>query len=281
MTMSPPTHAWTFDPEDPRAPSQAVWDAMSDEEQQFVIQSLPSEVPPGFMGMMPEGDRHGRPIALITDALKRHFGNRGREAYIGSDFMVYYPSEQCFAPDVLVVLEAGAHQRDSWNVSKEGKGLDLVIEVLVGGNRRKDLERNVDRYARLGIVEYFVFEPVAARLHAFRLPEDGGVYERVVPQHGRYPCQLLGFDLTVVDNHLRFVSDDLTLPTTWEVAERLNSAVDELGRKVDQEIARAEAESKRADAADERADAATLRTADLERQLAEMRKQLEEARKTP
>jgi hypothetical protein len=39
-------------------------------------------------------------------------------------------------------------------VSAEGKGLDWVLEVHVGGDRKKDAERNVARYARLGIPEY-------------------------------------------------------------------------------------------------------------------------------
>jgi hypothetical protein len=57
---------------------------------------------------------------------------------------------------------------------------------------------------------------------------------------------VLGLELTISDNHLRFVSDDHTLPTIWDVAERLNGAVDERGKRVHQEIARAEAETKRA-----------------------------------
>ena len=42
-------------------------------------------------------------------------------------------------------------------VSHEGEGLDFVLEVRVSGDRTKDFETNVKRYARLGIPEYFAF----------------------------------------------------------------------------------------------------------------------------
>ena len=38
-----------------------------------------------------------------------------------------------------------------WVVSGEGKDLDFILEVHVAGHARKDLERNVERYAWLGV----------------------------------------------------------------------------------------------------------------------------------
>ena len=55
------------------------------------------------------------------------------------------------APDLLAVRDVETHPRQKWVVSHEGKGLEWVMEVHVGGDRKKDAEYNVERYARLGI----------------------------------------------------------------------------------------------------------------------------------
>lgn len=67
-------------------------------------------------------------------------------------------------------------------VSAEGKGLDWVLEVHVGGDRKKDAELNVARYARLGIPEYFLYDRERNRLSAYRLPSpEARTYSAVVP----------------------------------------------------------------------------------------------------
>ena len=74
-------------------------------------------------------------------------------------------------PHISAVPAVGerATVRDKWVVSAEGKGLDWVLEVHVGGDRKKDAERNVARYARLGIPEYFLYDGASNRLTAYRL----------------------------------------------------------------------------------------------------------------
>ena len=78
--------------------------------------------------------------------------------YLACELPVYYPGERMFAPDVIAVMDVEPHSRMRWVVSAEGKGLDFALEVHVAGERRKDLERNVERFARLGIREYFLFD---------------------------------------------------------------------------------------------------------------------------
>ena len=86
---------------------------------------------------------------------------------------------------VLDVVEPEDDQRLAWVVADEGKGIDLALEVLHRGDRKKDLVRNVERYAALGIAEYFVYDRAEQRIHAFRLPPTGARrYQRVVPQGG-------------------------------------------------------------------------------------------------
>ena len=84
-----------------------------------------------------------------------------------------YPGERGFSPDILAVLgveEPDEDERLSWVVADEGKGLDFVLEVLHRGDRDKDLVENVERYAQLGIPEYFVYDRARQQIHGFRLP---------------------------------------------------------------------------------------------------------------
>jgi Uma2 family endonuclease len=53
-------------------------------------------------------------------------------------------------------------------VAEEQRGLDFVLEVLHLGNRKKDLVDNVERYARLRIPEYFVYDRARQQILGYR-----------------------------------------------------------------------------------------------------------------
>ena len=180
------------------------------------------------------------------EVLRRWFRRHGRRVYVGADLPVYCPGDAMFAPDVLAVLDVDDHPRDHWVVSREGKGLDLVIEVHWRGRARKDLQERVVRYASLGIREYFVFDVRRLLLHGHRLPAPGArTYERVLPQAGRFESEVLGLGMAVDGMRLRFSIGDAPLPFADELADKLATAVDGA-------LARAEAEAQRAEAAEQR-----------------------------
>src|SRR5262249_29312854 len=154
------------------------------------------------------------PQVSARKTLERYFRQRGRGVYVGAGLPVYYPGERMFATDVLAVLDVDPRERDRWVVSDEaGKGLDFALEIHVAGHRKKDHERNVTWFARLGIPEYFVFDRNRFRLTGFRLPDAGhGGYQPVVPQRGRLASRVLGLDLAVVGTRLSFFQGDAALP---------------------------------------------------------------------
>jgi hypothetical protein len=127
---------------------------MSEEARKRVVASLPGEVTDAEMSP-PEGDRHFQAKVRALETLRSYFVRQRRRVYLAAELPVYYPGARRFAPDLLAVLDVDPHERDKWVVSAEGKGLDFVLEVHVGGDRKKDAEENVTRYARLGIPEYF------------------------------------------------------------------------------------------------------------------------------
>jgi Uma2 family endonuclease len=240
-----------MDPDDPRAPSQEVWDRMSERERQLVVDSLPSEFPPSE-GHPPEGDQHTEAVYEARTALRRFFGKLGRSIYVGTNLPVYYPGCSMFSPDVMAVLDVPTHSRSSWIVSKEGKGLDLALEVVVLGARRKDLKRNVEEYARLGIREYFVFDRPRLQLTGYRLREGGQSYQPIVPQRGRLASEVLGLELRVEAERLRFYVADAELPAADDLIAKLEGFVGDLEQRALAAEERAEEEAKRAEAAEAR-----------------------------
>jgi Uma2 family endonuclease len=250
--------AYVLDPADPRAPTASQWEAMGEEDRRRVVDSLPSEFPRTHP---PEGDRHRIPKERALESLREYFRRLRRRVYLSSELPVYYPGERTFGPDVLAVLDVEPHSREKWVVSNEGRGLDFVMEVHVSGDRAKDLEHNVTKSARLGIPEYFVYEPLRPRLLGFRLTPGRFDYQPIVPQEGRWSSIVLGLDLAMEGGRIRFFHGSAPLPEAEELIVRLGVMMDELVAREEVVAAKLEAERIRADAAVSRADrlAARLR----------------------
>ncbi|WP_437332901.1 Uma2 family endonuclease [Sorangium sp. So ce394] len=275
---------YRIDPEDPRAPSQETWDRMSPEQRARVVDMLPSEFT--LDAAPPEGDAHSKASAGARFTLDAFFRRIGRRIYVSSNLAVYYPGERCFAPDVLAVRDVEPHDREKWVVSTEGRGIDLAIEVHVSGSRQKDEVDNVERYARLGIEEYFYFDRRRRILQGYRLPsarEGGGArplaYRPIVPQEGRFSSEVLGLDLLIEGDRLRFLHGNDVVLEADELITRLGVALSEaLASKEDAER-RAQAEAERAQAEAERAQAEAERVSLLEKELAEARAELDRLRR--
>jgi Uma2 family endonuclease len=224
----------------PRAPSQAQWEAMSEQERARVVESLPGEVTDAELSP-PEGDLHMEAKVGALGALRGFFSRNGRRLYVASELPVYYPAEPRFAPDLLVVLEVEAHTRDKWVVQYEGRGLDFVLEVHVGGNRKKDAQRNVERYGRLGIPEYFIYDRKRQRLEGWRQAGPGAkVYERMEAREGRFRSEVLGLELVVEEGRLRFYAGSLMLLEYEELVAQLHQENEQLRRENEQLAQKAE-----------------------------------------
>jgi len=224
MVQPLPT-GYVFNPADPRAPAMDQWERMLPDERARVVAMLPVEVP---LDLLPnEGDPHRKAKRGVLDALDGFFQRTGRKIYLSSELGIYYPGERRFAPDLLAVTDVEPHERSSWVVAAEGKGLDFVMEVHVAGDRRKDEQTNVERYARLGIREYFYFDRTRLRIAGHRLPSASArTYQRIVPQAGRYASSVLGLDLALEGNRLRFFVGSARLEDADERIARLSSMLD-------------------------------------------------------
>jgi Uma2 family endonuclease len=300
VSQPAPAH-YVIDPEFPRAPSQRIWDAMSPDERAQVVRELPSALPAHLLPP-PPSDQHYDATMEGREALRAYFSRSTKSVYVSAEIAVYYPEELPFSPDVFAVLDVATHARDSWIVSHEGRGIDWILEVLVKGDRRKDVEQNVLRYARLGVKEYFIFEPRALRLSGYRLSAPGVyMYESIASVDGVLSSQVLGLDLLVQPNQrLRFRRghDDLLIPQeiidrlearseeATAVAQEVEILLEETENLLEEQRLRAEraehnvtVERQRADEEHERANEEHQRADRAERELTELRASLANVRK--
>src|SRR5262249_5790563 len=116
------------------------------------------------------------------------------------------------------------------------------------GDRRKDLVRNVEWYARLGILEYFVFDRGRGRLHGHRLPEVGArAYVPILPQSGRFYSTVLDLELTVESDRLRFFFGTARLLAPAAPIMDLERRAAEQPQRADEHARHAEEQAQRAD----------------------------------
>lgn len=259
----------------PMAPSVEEWEELSPAEREAVVAALPGEVTYDEMAM-PEGDRHAKAKARALDALRGFFTRQRRRIYLAQELPIYYPAEPRFAPDLLAVLDAEDVDRDKWVVNAEGKGLDWVLEVHVGGDRKKDAERNVTRYARLGIPEYFLYDRARNRLAAYRLESpDARVYAPIVPNHGLYESRVLGLEIQVDEDRLRFYAGTALLLESDELIARVQAMYDAAQRRADEEARRREEAERLREESERLREEEARRREEAEREVARLRAELE------
>jgi hypothetical protein len=209
-----------------------------------------ASLPPDALELMAEGDEHQELWIDAKHTLRRHFGRTRRSLYVAANLPVHYPGERSFAPDLLAVVDAPTRKRRSWMVLREGKGIDLCLEICVYGRRRKDRVDNVLRYARLGIREYFLLDVGRHQLRGYRLAGPGArTYERVVPNHGRFVSEVLGLEIGYREGRLRFYAGSAVLLTPEEESDDLARLAEEIQQRADAEQQRADTEQQRADQA--------------------------------
>lgn len=181
-----------------------------------------------------EGRPHFRAKVGAVTTLGEHFERIGKQVTLACELPVLYPGEAPFAPDLMAVLDVedpgDEDTRMGWVVAEEGRGLDLVLEVHYSGNKEKDLITNVARYARLGIPEYFVYDRWSQKLYGFRL--QSGRYLSIPDRRGQLRSLVLGLNLGILDNRLRFFSDEALIPETRELLARLDGLMDQRALRI-------------------------------------------------
>ena len=249
---------------------------------------------------MAETDAH-RALMIDLIAMLREYFRDDPHVYISGNLLLYYEEgnpRRSVAPDVFVVKGIPGDRRRIYKLWEEGQPPDVVFEVTSRSTRGEDLRTKHDLYARLGVAEYFLFDPLGEYLQppfqGNRLEQ--GHYVALRPAaDGSLWSAVLGLELHPRGEHLRLFDPESRrwLPTPQEEtatrrAAEARAAVEAAARQVAEaqvaaeaaarqvaEAARRAAESREAAEAAAR-QVAEARVAIVETELARLRAQLDE-----
>ena len=163
---------------------------------------------------MPDGDYQGDFYRYAVDAVRAHFAPRP-QVYVSGDLFIYLEEgnpKNCIAPDLFVVMRAGHRMRDTYKVWEEPGGMpDFVLEIVSPSTWRTDLGAKRDRYAALGVGEYWLYDPhgrcMSPPLAGYRLA--GTAYEPLTGVESpdsalTMHSATLGLDLCLEGKNMRF-----------------------------------------------------------------------------
>ena len=249
---------------------------------------LAVDYPSGDGKPLAENDLQLQAILYAVGALREHYAERP-DVYVSGDLLIYYEQDNLrvsVAPDTFVVFGVEDRARMSYKVWEEGKGPDFVLEVASESTWREDVETKPSVYARLGVREYFLFDPrgeyLTPRLRGYRLTDGGYARLSAVESIERVPMmysEVLGLALRAKGQALRIrdpaTGEDLPSHGETHAARRAAEARAEretAARQAAEDRAEREAAARRA--AEDRAareaaarQAAEARIAELEARL--------------
>ena len=108
-----------------------------------------------------ESDHQFIPLTYAADRLRLHFRHRD-DVYVAGNLLIYYeegnPNARV-APDVFVVLGARRRMRMHYLLWEEPKAPDFVLEITSRATRGEDQGLKRQLYRRLGVREYWLYDP--------------------------------------------------------------------------------------------------------------------------
>ena len=259
------------------------------------LDSDPVHYPESDGRFLPENPLQAQAIISLRNDLGLHLKDTPNAVLEGNHFIYYQPGDRAawVAPDVYVLLDHVWKCRSPYRIWVEGKVPDFVLEVI---SPKSKIRNRVDKkalYSKLGVQEYFVFQPNEARpgerLVGYRLW--GGEYVELQPDPRLGPerelrSETLGVSLRVAGPLIRVRNldtrkDYLSHEDLDKLAEKERARADAEKARAEEERARAkedrasaEAERVRAEAEKARAEAAEAELAALKAFLRQSGKQL-------
>lgn len=154
---------------------------------------------------------HVTAIFYLYGALRDHFAHRD-DVCVAADMFLYYQEglpSAVKAPDCMVVFGVpGTPERGSFKTWIEGAAPTVIFEVTSESTFRSDAGEKLDIYARLGVPEYYVFDPLSscfgAPLSGYRL-QDGRYEPTPLEADGGLTSPALGLRLVPEESLLRLI----------------------------------------------------------------------------
>jgi len=223
---------------------------------------------------MGETEYHVAAILYLYGALDLYF--QQRKVHVAADLFLYYEQgnpRAVKAPDVMVIKGLDKEFRRIFQTWKEKAVPCVVFEVTSRNTLEEDRGGKRDLYARLGVAEYFIFDPEGEALdpplEGYRLKDKQ--YVPIRPgRDGSLRCKELGLRVRA-EGYLPRLIDAKTgqpLPTTREIYEHEQQRAEQ----AEQERQRAQQERQRAQQAEQRARQAEAETTRLREELERLRR---------
>ena len=131
-----------------------------------IVPPVAVEYPSGDGKPMAENDAQLAAILYGINALRLYYRDRD-DVYVSGDLLMYYEEGNprvSVAPDVFVAFGVEDRMRMRYLVWEEGKAPDFVLEVASKSTWREDLGPKRELYARLGVKEYWMYDPTGGVL---------------------------------------------------------------------------------------------------------------------
>ncbi len=209
-------------------------------------------------GVPMETLRHQFQMDLLIDVMDLWLAARG-DGFAGGNMFLYYSLEQTrhntfVGPDFFVALDVPRGERKSWVVWEQGKGPDLVVELLSASTGQYDKTLKKTLYARqVRVPEYYWYDPFNPEDFAGFTLHGSNYQPLAIDAKGRIHSPILNLDLGRRPGTFRgvdavwlrwFTPEGGMLPTEAEAAQQRAEAAQQ----------HAEAAQQRAEAAQQRAD---------------------------
>ena len=188
---------------------------------------------------MGETDYHIKTIMTLHQSLELFFKEIS-DVRVFSDIMFYYEEgnlRKVIAPDVMVVRGVGKHLRRTFRLWEE-KIPEVVFEVSSRGTWKEDFQKKFILYQKLGVKEYYIFDPeydyLVEPLVAYHLKEEE--FKEIKLKRGRVFSPALGLEIVDTGETLRLFNPVTKsfLPTMEELeseVEKLKAEVAKLKRQ--------------------------------------------------
>jgi Uma2 family endonuclease len=260
--------------------------------------SVPGEVfyPSGDGLPMAESGLHAVLFSILLLMLRNHFRTQKDVLVIGNIFIYYEKGNNAArrAPDLMVVKGVdGQRFPPSFKVWEENAMPCVVIELTSKSTAEEDLGPKKELYQKLGVREYFLFDPENEYLHrqlvGYRLVPlaegngDNGMeiryeYDELTPAaDGSLPSNELR--LRLVPHGVELFLVDLVTGTRLLPPPEFDEEVAKYRLKSEQAEHRAEQAEHRAEVAEQRAEVAEQRTEQAEKDREETARLAEQAEK--
>ena len=239
------------------------------------ISAVPADTPifyPDTDGKpMAASDRHRRILFRTIETLEAHYAQQP-DVYVSGDILMYYVEgdpHQVISPDVLVSFGLEKKDRLTYLVWVEGKLPDFVMEFSSKTTYDTDLGPKKDRYASLGIQDYFLYDALGlylpTPLMGFTLVD--GEYDRISDdEDGGLHSDALSLDFHVDDVGLG-IYDPVAGAWLQTPAESAEARAEQLETRAEQLEVRANTAEARTEQLEARAEAAETEVAQLREQL--------------